>query len=154
MQLLIQWIAFIPKKASTKLCGRVSHEMWWSVTEFGPEVTVSLNWRTCYLGLLITCAVNEELFLFEWVLFVTLWEMKYRTTQLRFLFICYSDVSLWLGEIGIRTEVDTTHHLIKVDVPIPDHNCNMENTEKSRTEITITFIALFLKLSKRLASMY
>lgn len=77
--------------------------------------------------------------------------MKYRTTQLRFLFICYSDVSLWLEEMGIRTEVDTTHHLIKVDVPIPDHNCNAENTEKSRTEITITFIALFFEAVKAIS---
>lgn len=26
-----------------------------------------------------------------------------------------------------KTEVDTSHHLIKVDVPIPEHDCNMEN---------------------------
>lgn len=57
--------------------------------------------------------------------------MTYRITLLRFFFICYSNVSLWLGEIGIRTEVDTTHHLIKVDVPIPNHNCNMENKKKA-----------------------
>lgn len=48
-----------------------------------------------------------------------------RTIYVSSLFVILMSVC-YLGKQS-KTEVDTTHHLIKVDVPIPEHNCNMEN---------------------------